>query len=114
MKKIMLSLALAAASTAGAYAQTEQSAGEMKLSQSECQSLWSQLSPDGAPITEVQAGSHVTDFKAANPDGDNTLEQDEFSKACDDGLVKSSAATGAGAGESGAADPAAPAPLPPQ
>jgi len=108
MKKIMLSLALVAASTVGAYAQTDQSAGEMKISQAECESLWSQLSPDGAPITEAQAASYVTNFKAANPDGDNTLEQDEFSKACDDGLVRSSAASGAGAGDSGSA------PLPPQ
>lgn len=104
MKTILLSLALAAASTLGAYAQTDQSAGEMKLSQVECESLWSQLSPDGAPISEAQAGSHVTNFQAANPDGDGTLEKDEFSKACDDGLVKSSAATGAGAGETGAGE----------
>jgi hypothetical protein len=129
MKKIMLGLAFAAASTFAAYAQTEQSAGEMKLSQAECESLWSQLSPDGAPISEAKAGTHVTDFKAANPDGDSTLDKTEFSKACADGLVKSSASSGAGAGESGAADPgaapgaaapdagesgSAPAPLPPQ
>ena len=116
MKRIMLGLALAAASALAAHAQTEQSAGEMKLSQAECESLWSQLSPDGAPISEAQAGTHVTDFKAANPDGDSTLEKAEFSKACDDGLVKSSAASGAGAGESGAAPESgsAPAPLPPQ
>lgn len=129
MKKIMLGLAFAAVSTLAAYAQTEQSAGEVKISQVECESLWKQLSREGAPISEAQAGSYVTDFKAANPDGDTTLEQDEFSKACDGGLVKSSAASGAGAGESGAADPgaaapsaapdagesgSAPAPLPPQ
>ena len=33
MKKIMLGLAFAAASTFAAYAQTEQSAGEVKISQ---------------------------------------------------------------------------------
>jgi hypothetical protein len=80
------------------------------LAQVECESLWKQLSPDGAPISEATAGTYVSDFKAANPDGDTTLEQDEFSKACDSGLVKSSAASGAGAGESGAADPGAAAP----
>jgi hypothetical protein len=115
MKKIMLGLAFAAASSLAAYAQTEPSAGsagEMKITQVECEALWSQLSPDGSPITEAQAGTHVSDFKAANPDGDTTLEQDEFSKACDSGLVKSSAASGAGAGESGAADPGAAAPAP--
>jgi hypothetical protein len=113
MKKIMLGLAFAAASALAAHAQTEQSAGEVKISQVECEALWNQLSPDGSPISEAQAGSHVLDFKAANPDGDTTLEQDEFSKACDAGLVKSSAASGAGAGESGAAAPDAAAPAAP-
>ena len=37
---------------------------------------------DGGPITQSQAAAYVTDFKAANPDGDKTLEKAEFSKAC--------------------------------
>jgi hypothetical protein len=43
----------------------------------------------------------VTDFKAANPDGDKTLEKNEFSKACAAGLVKNSASSGASSGEAG-------------
>ncbi len=45
----------------------------------------------------------MTDFKAANPDGDTTIEKAEFSKACDNGLVKSGASSGASSGEAGTA-----------
>ncbi|KAB2941218.1 MAG: hypothetical protein K8F92_10065 [Hyphomicrobium sp.] len=112
MKRILLAGVLAAGSAMAAYAQTDpaasgQEAGAMKLSAAECASLWNQASPDGGPISESQAAAYVTDFKAANPDGDNTLEKDEFTKACDSGLVKSAASTGAGTGEAGSANPPA-------
>jgi hypothetical protein len=106
MKRLLLAGFLAAGSAMGAYAQTDpattgQESGAMKLSAAECASLWNQASPDGGPISESQAAAYVTDFKAANPDGDNTLEKDEFTKACDTGLVKSAASSGAGTGEAG-------------
>lgn len=106
MKRILLAGLLAAGSAMAAYAQTDpaasgQEAGVMKLSAAECASLWNQASPDGGPISESQAAAYVTDFKAANPDGDTTLEKAEFTKACDAGLVKSGASTGAGTGEGG-------------
>ena len=109
MKRILLAAVLAAGTSLAAYAQTDPAQGEMKLSAAECASLWNQASPDGGPITESQAAAFVTDFKAANPDGDTTIEKAEFSKACDSGLVKSGASSGAGSGEGGAAAPAAPA-----
>lgn len=101
MKSLAAASALILAASSGAYAQTE---SMTKLSQAECTSLWSQASPNGNPITESQAAAYLTDFKAANPDGDTTIEKDEFSKACDNGLVKSAASTGASAGESGSAN----------
>jgi hypothetical protein len=76
----------------------------MKISQAECGSLWSQASPSGNPITESEAAAYLTDFKAANPDGDTTIEKDEFAKACDSGLVKSTASSGASTGESSSAN----------
>lgn len=106
MKRILLAGFLAAGASLGAYAQTAPGQSTMKLSAAECASLWNQASPDGGPITESQASSFVTDFKAANPDGDTTLEKAEFTKACDSGLVKSGASSGAGSGEGGAAAPA--------
>jgi hypothetical protein len=101
MKRILLAGLLTAGTAFGAYAQ-DADQGMMKLSAAECASLWNQASPDGSPITEQQASAYVTDFKAANPDGDTTIEKAEFSKACDNGLVKSGASSGAGSGESGA------------
>ena len=100
MKRVLLAGLLSSAAAFGAFAQAAEP-GTMKLSAAECASLWNQASPDGGPITQQQAAAYVTDFKAANPDGDTTIEKAEFSKACDSGLVKSGASTGAGTGEAG-------------
>ena len=48
----------------------------------------------------------MTNFKAANPDGDTTIEKAEFSKACASGLVKSGGSSGASSGEAGTSAPA--------
>lgn len=101
MKSLIAAGALLLAASSGSYAKTE---SMKKLSQAECVKLWSQASPNGSPIGESQAAAYLTDFKAANPDGDTTIEKDEFSKACDDGLVKSAASTRASTGESGSAN----------
>lgn len=107
MKRLILASAIAAAASFPAFA-----AGT-KLSQAECDALWKQANPTNAStITEAQAQSFVSDVKAANPDGDGTLDKAEFSKACGQGLVKSSSA-GAGAGSSsgsGSGESGAPAP----
>jgi hypothetical protein len=58
------------------------------LSESECNSVWKEANPSGAPtITEAQAQPYVTDFKAADPDNDGTLSKSEFSAACKSGYV---------------------------
>lgn len=98
MKKHCLTLAalLMIGSSAAALA-----AGQ-KLSQAECDSLWMQANPsNAATITEAQAKQFVSDFKAANPDNDGTLDKAEFSKACGAGLVRGSASSGSGAGDTG-------------
>lgn len=101
IKRIVLVGLFSAASTIGAYAQHEPRHGTMKMSAAECTSMWNSASPHGKPITQAEAAAYVTDFAAANPDGDNTLEKHEFIKACDAGLVKSSASSGASSGEAG-------------
>ena len=59
-----------------------------------------QANPSGATtITQAQAQPYVTDFKAANPDGDSSLDQKEFSAACKSGLVKGTGSSGAATGE---------------
>lgn len=105
MKRILLAGLLSAGAAFGAYAQTDPAQSAVKLSAAECASLWNQASPDGSPITQSQAAAYVTDFKAANPDGDKTLEKAEFSKACSNGLVKSGASSGASSGETGTSPP---------
>ena len=67
----------------------------MQLSQSECSRLWQQAASGNASgLTESQASAYVTDFKAANPDGDTTIDQNEWMAACNKGLIKSSSSSG--------------------
>jgi hypothetical protein len=97
MKVILLAGAFAASTAFGAYA-----AAGTQLSQAECDSLWNQMNPANAPaVTESQAKPYVTDFKAANPDGDGSLDRNEFATACSNGLVKGSSSSGAASGDAG-------------
>jgi len=94
MKVILLAGALAASTAFGAHAAGTQ------LSQAECDTLWNQANPSGAAtITQAQAQPYVTDFKAANTNGDNSLSQKEFSAACKNGLVKGTGSSGAATGD---------------
>jgi hypothetical protein len=94
MKMILLAGAFAASTALSAHAAGTQ------LSQAECESLWNQANPSGAAsITQAQAQPYVTDFRAANPDGDSSLDKNEFSAACKSGLVKGASSSGAAPGE---------------
>lgn len=74
----------------------------MKLSQSDCTNLWLQANPGNASgLSEAQSRPYVSDFKAANADGDATIDQNEWMAACQKGLVKSSSSSGASTGASG-------------
>lgn len=109
MKNTMLAVVTAVSIGAtAAAAQTSNStspssgAGSVKLSQSECTSLWQQANRSGGSgLTQAQASQYVSDFKAANPDGDTTIDQNEWMTACNKGLVKSSSGSGASSGSSG-------------
>lgn len=75
---------------------------KLKLSQSECTNLWQQANPSGGTaLTEEQAKPYVTDFKSANPDGDATIDQNEWIAACGKGLVSTSSSSGASTGAAG-------------
>ena len=85
-----------------AFAQTNNPSGSTKLSQSECTNLWQQANKSGAAgLTQSQSAAYVSDFKAANPDGDTTIDQNEWLAACNKGLVHSSSSTGTSSGASG-------------
>ena len=74
----------------------------VKLSQSECSNLWSQVNSSNAKgLTQGQVGNYVSDFKAANPDGDTTIDQNEWMAACNKGLIRNSSSSGASSGTSG-------------
>ncbi len=100
MKYTLTAIAFTALMSGGALAQN--TSPSMKLSQSECTNVWQQAGGGSSKgLTEAQAKSYVTDFKAANPDGDTTIDQNEFMTACNKGLVKSSSSTGSSSGTSG-------------
>jgi hypothetical protein len=99
MKNIIVASIIAVGLASGASA----ASGE-KLAQAECDALWMKAGATEGKLSESAAAAYVTDFKAVNPDGDTTLEQDEFRNACNQGMIKSSAATGASAGTSGVGD----------
>ena len=102
MKHISLAVfSISVLSASVAFAQSPPApSSNMKLSDSECTSLWQKANADKASgLTEAQSQPYVTDFKAANPDGDMTIDQNEWMAACNKGLVKSAsngASTGAG------------------
>jgi hypothetical protein len=76
----------------------------MKLSASECTGLWQKATSNTAKdLTETQAKPYVTDFKAANTNGDMTIDQSEWMAACNKGLISNTASTGASSGTSGSA-----------
>jgi hypothetical protein len=68
---------------------------------------------DGAntgSVSQAQVKALISDFKAADTDGDGKLSQMEFRQACDKGLVNSSATTGAGTGTNAGAAGSGPSP----
>lgn len=106
MKHALAVFAALSVLSTGALAQnnagSSSDAGKMKLTQNECMNLWQQAGgSSSARLSEAQVKPYVTDFKAANPDGDTTIEQNEFMAACNKGLVKSSSASGTSTGTSG-------------
>lgn len=91
----------------GAYAQSTSpsgaaAGGAMKLSQSECDSVWNKAGASGDSLTMSQAQPYVGNFANVDTNKDGKLSRAEFNQGCDQGLIKSTAASGAGAGTSGA------------
>lgn len=97
MSAVMAALGMIALSGA-AIAQEK-----MKMSEAQCESIWHKANPGNkAKISESEAKAYISDINAVNKDKDGTIERAEFMRACDMGLVKSTATTGgsSGTGES--------------
>lgn len=105
MKKLctasIAALLIATGGTAFAQADAPASA-EMQLSQAECQTIWNRADAAGSgSLSAADADRYVSNFAAADADGDGSLSSTEFMAACDQGLVHDSSATGAGEGVQG-------------
>jgi hypothetical protein len=107
-----VSFAVAAVSVVGMFAgvaladtATNSTNSGAQLSQSECTNLWQEANPTGAAtLSQSQSAPYIADFKAANPDGDGSIDLNEWNSACQKGLVKSTSSSGASSGQSGAND----------
>jgi hypothetical protein len=89
--------ALAIAVPALAQTTTTPKSGATKMSQADCTAAWTKLdTTKGGSVSQSQAGSVVTDFKAADTNSDGKLTQSEFMTACGKGLVTASTSTGSG------------------
>lgn len=108
MKKLAAAAActvIMAAVSGPALAQTQTAPPvepEMKLSQAECQALWTKAdASQSGRLSSAQAQPYVTDFTAVDADGDMQITSSEFLQGCQKGFVSDSASTGAGSGSSG-------------
>lgn len=100
-----LTLATLASTSAIAQTSPKAPANDVKLSQSECTNLWQKAGGSAAGLTASQSSGFVSEFKAANLNGDTTIDQAEWMAACKKGLVSSSSSSGASTGDSGSDAP---------
>ena len=105
----LAALLIATGGAAFAQSDTSQSETNIQLSQAECQDLWSRADASGAEkLSPSQADAYISNFSAADFDGDGMLTNAEFMAACEQGLVHDGSATGAGEGTQGEDTPPAP------
>jgi hypothetical protein len=114
MTNLKLTVGLAALLAMGGYAfaqdapvatQEAPAAAGAQLSQADCLAVWSKADAAGkGSLDATQAQAYVTDFTAADENGDGALSQIEFQNGCSKGLVADSAMSGAGAGAEGTED----------
>lgn len=103
MKHVIVAcLAISCGTATAAFAQSADSKAPVKLSASECTNLWQQAGGSSSKgLSQSQSAAYVKDFKAANPDGDTTIDQNEWLAACNKGLIHNSSSSGASSGSSG-------------
>lgn len=80
-------------------------ASDMKMTQAQCGTLWTQALAGGAGDLSVDmATPYVRDFKKADKNADQALSQAEWTDACKQGWVHTSSSSGASDGMSGSSD----------
>ena len=105
MKKLcaasIAALLVATGGTAFAQAEADKQQ-DMQMSQAECESLWNRADAAGSgSLLPSDADGFVSNFGAADVDGDGSLTATEFLAACRQGFVHDNTATGAGEGGAG-------------
>jgi hypothetical protein len=98
---LFLGIATATAQTTGTTSGATGAAQQM--SSAECQALWNKAAGGqaGQSLSRDKAQAYVTDFDKADTAGDGSLSNAEFMAACQQGLVRDTAGTGAGTGTTG-------------
>ena len=118
MTNLKLTAALAALLATGGFAFAQEpapAAGGTELSQAECLAVWSKADATGQGTLDTsQAQAYVSDFAAADENGDGALSQIEFQNGCAKGLVSDSSMSGAGEGTEGSPDIPSESPAVPQ
>lgn len=101
--KMLCTAGIAALLVAAGPALAEDAGAKVKLSQAECQNIWSRADAAGSgSLSSADAQGYVKDFSAVDADADGALSSSEFMAGCEKGLIHDSASTGAGEGASGA------------
>lgn len=99
---LALGLGTAVAQTAQPGQTGQAQPGAQRLSQAQCQALWSRVNPSGAAnVAQAQMTSYTNSFSQADSNSDGQLSQTEFMSACERGLIQDTATTGAGGGTTG-------------
>ncbi|WBT37666.1 hypothetical protein [Hyphomicrobium sp. DMF-1] len=85
----------------GSSAVSAQIPDDMKMTQAQCGTLWTQaLAGSSGNLSKEKAKPYVNDFKKADKDGDKQLSEAEWTDACKQGGIQSSL-DGAGDGMGG-------------
>lgn len=89
-------------------------AAQQKLTSQQCDAAWKQANPQNLEkISVTEASRFITDTNAVNPDGDTTIEKNEFHAACAKGLVKTAQGANPSPGETSDRTPEKKSPTPP-
>jgi len=95
---LLLSGVAAAQTSTGQTGTSPGTSSSTKMSQSDCTAAWKKMDTGGTGISQAHAQGMISDFKAADTNGDGKLPQSEFNQACEKGLVSSSAGAASGTG----------------
>ena len=102
MTKIGLAAGLAVLIGMSGTAIAQDAAKATKLSNADCQGIWSKADSSGAgSLSSAQAQPFVTNFKSVDANSDGKLSSDEFLAGCQKGLARDSASSGTSSGASG-------------